>query len=109
MKRAEAFSFGINKLLHQDGVDPTPARAFVESFVELGQVRPIAGRDDFNVTVFGVADPAAKIECGGLTMDKPAKSNALHAAFDEVVVDHGVCQCCKWWSGGARLAAPRMK
>jgi hypothetical protein len=88
MKRAEAFGFGVNQSLHENGVNAASARAFVQSFVELGQVRFIAGGNDLNVTVFGIADPAAKVEGSGFAMNEPAKSYALDAAFDELVVDH---------------------
>jgi hypothetical protein len=82
MERAETLGFGPRQFLLDHGVDAAPARAFVESFPQLGQVLRVAGCDDLDMAVFGVAHPAAKIEPGGFAMDKPAKSDALDAAFD---------------------------
>ena len=79
----------------------------MQSFLELSQVRPIADGDDLDVTVFGIADPAAKVESGSFAVNEPAKSDALDAAFDEVVVDHGAWSVWQMMGWGARLATPR--
>ena len=47
---------------------------------QLFQVFRLAGGDDFDLAVIGVADPAAQAKLGGFAMDEPAKADALHAA-----------------------------
>src|SRR5271170_387037 len=52
------------------------------------------------MAIICIADPAAKVERGGLAVDEPAKSDALDAAFDEIVMDHWFrVQCGRGWGG----------
>ncbi len=82
MERAEALGFRFRQLLLQDGVDAASSRALAEGRLQLGKVSRIAGGDDLDMAVFGVAHPAAEIDRGGFAMHEPAESNALDAAFD---------------------------
>ena len=47
-----------------------------------------AGGDNFDVAIFGVANPATEIEFTGFAVNEPAKAYALYATFDEEVEDH---------------------
>src|ERR1700683_4964760 len=62
-----------------------PPRPLGEGEGEIGERVGVAGRQHFHMAVFGVAHPAIQPERSGLAMDEPAKSDALHAPFDEVV------------------------
>jgi len=82
VKRAETFRFGFRQFLPHDGIDAASARASPQGFVQLVEVRRVARGDDFDMAVFGIAHPAAKVKPGSFAMDKPPKSDALDAAFD---------------------------
>jgi len=67
---------------------------------QFSKVFLIAGGDDLDMAIFSIADPPAKVKRGGLAMYEPAKSDALNAALDEVVVDHWFrVQCGRGWGG----------
>jgi hypothetical protein len=105
LKRAKAFGFGVRQFLLEDGVDPAAARAFVHCLVKLVEVRLFAGHDHLDVTVFGVPHPSAKVESRRFAMDKPAKANALYAALDEIVVNHGSKSSVAEEGRGCKFAA----
>src|SRR5277367_5389930 len=70
----------------------------MHGLVQFGQVVLVASGEDLDMAVFGIANPAPKVEFSGFAMDKPAKTNALDAAFDEVIVNHWFhAKCCRGW------------
>ena len=50
--------------------------------LQFGKNIGFASGDDLYVAAIGVADPTAQTKLCGLPLDKPAKTNALHASFD---------------------------
>jgi hypothetical protein len=79
---AEAFAFALGKRMLDDFVDATATWATVERVAQVGEGFKIAGGYDFDVAVFGVADPAFELELAGLAMDEPAEAYALDSASD---------------------------
>jgi len=90
---AEAGGFGVVELVFDDVIDAAAAGTFLELGAELVEVIGGAGGDDLDGAVFGVADPAAKAELGCFPMDEPTKADALNAAADEEVKNHGTVKC----------------
>jgi hypothetical protein len=82
-KRFEIFGFLIGQIVFDDGIDATAPRTFAEGEGEIGEGVRIARGEDFDMAVFGVADPALERKSGGFAMDEPAKSDPLNAPFDE--------------------------
>jgi len=63
---------------HRDGVRRVGQRGYREAAAKAGtQFGKVAGRargNHFDVTVLGVADPAAKVELRGFALHEPAKA-----------------------------------
>jgi hypothetical protein len=85
----EAAGFGLVHVVLDYVVDAGAAGAFAEAGAKLVEVAGAACGDDFDVAVLGVADPAAEVELGGLALDEPAEADALDAAADQEVENHG--------------------
>jgi hypothetical protein len=86
-----------------NGVHSAATRPLAQRGLKLDEGLLFAGRNDFHVTVVGIAHPAFQAESGSFAMDIPAKTDALNASFDEVVANHGaglVLQ--KWRDDGKR-------
>ncbi len=71
-----------------DFVDAGAARSAAELGAEMAEGFFISGDYDFDVAIFGVANPAAEGEFAGFAMDEPAKSDTLDASLNEEVEDH---------------------
>ena len=65
-----------------------------------------AGGDYFHIAIFGVLNPATQAQSSSLTVDKPAKADALHPPLYQKTTDHVNslkthdwielrCQCCR--------------
>jgi hypothetical protein len=65
-----------------DFVDAAAAGAFLERGAQLGEGCWIAGDDDFDFAVFGVAHPAFELKLAGLAMYEPAEAYPLNTASD---------------------------
>jgi hypothetical protein len=74
--------------MFNQGVDAAAARPLTQRFAKLGEGIGVARRDNFNMTVLGVAHPAMQVQRGCLAVDKPPEANSLHTAFDQVMPDH---------------------
>jgi hypothetical protein len=88
LEGAEILSFFFIEVVFEEAVDAAAAWAAAEAVAKLVEVFGSAGGDDFNVAIFGVADPAAEIEFAGLPVDKPAEAYTLHATLNEEVENH---------------------
>jgi hypothetical protein len=75
--------------MFNDAIDTAAAWAALQTGSKLIEIGWLTGGDDFHVAFFGVADPAAQIEFAGLAMYEPAEADALHAALNKEVKDHG--------------------
>ena len=69
-------------------VDAAAAGAAAEALAEFIEVFGGASGDNFDVAIFGVADPAPKIEFAGFAVNEPAEAYSLYAALDEEVENH---------------------
>lgn len=74
-------AFALDERVFDHFVDPAATWAALEGGAEFSEVFFGAGYDDFDVTVFSVADPAFEVEFAGLAMDEPAEAYALYSAF----------------------------
>src|SRR5438105_12515589 len=74
--------------MFNDFIDAAAAGASAEGDHEVLKLVGLAGGEDFDRSVVGVADPAVEAELGGFAMHEPAESDALDAAFDEEVLHH---------------------
>jgi hypothetical protein len=88
LKWSKIFPCCVVKLVLNDLVDATAPRSAFEREAEGGKFVRFAGGDDFDVSVFSVANPAMQAKCSGFAVDIPAEADTLHAAFDEVVTNH---------------------
>jgi hypothetical protein len=66
----------------------TAAGATTEALAKVVEIFCGASGDNFDVTIFGVADPATQVEFAGFAVNEPAEAYALYATFDEEVEDH---------------------
>ena len=80
--------FFVVEVVFDEAVNAAAARAAAEAVAEVGEVFDGAGGDDFDIAVFGVADPAAQVEFAGFAVYEPAKAYALYAALNEEVKNH---------------------
>jgi hypothetical protein len=78
------------EVVFEEAVDSGASGALAEAGAEVGEVFGGARGDDFNVAVFGVADPAGESEFAGLAVDKPAEADTLYATLHKKMKDHGV-------------------
>ena len=76
--------------MFEEAVDSGASGALAEAGAEVGEVFGGARGDDFNVAVFGVADPAGESEFAGLAVNEPAEADTLDATLNEKMKNHGV-------------------
>jgi len=88
LEGAEVLGFLFVQVVFDEAIDAAAARATAETFTKVGQIFSGAGRDDFDVAVFGVAHPAAEVELAGFAVNIPAESDALYPALNEEVENH---------------------
>src|SRR3569833_549125 len=74
--------------MFDDAIDAAPARSSTEAVAQVCEIFCTAGSDNFDVAVFGVADPTAKIEFAGFAVNEPTEAYALHATLNEEVENH---------------------
>jgi len=70
------------------GVNTASSGASVQRLFKFSQIFGLAGRDNLDMPIIGIAHPAMQAEGGGFAMDEPAKADSLNAACDEIVADH---------------------
>jgi hypothetical protein len=87
-KGFEGCAFALGEGVFVDLVDAAAARSMAEFGAEMAEGFFVAGDHDLDVTVFGVANPAAEGEFAGFAMDEPAEADTLDASFNEEVEDH---------------------
>jgi hypothetical protein len=75
-------------VVFEEAVDAAAAGATAETMAQFVQVFCGASGYDFNVAVFGVADPAAEVEFAGFAVNEPAEAHTLHATLNEEVENH---------------------
>jgi hypothetical protein len=85
---AQGCAFALGKGVLDDTVDAAAAWAFAERCAQLVQIFGFAGGYDFDVAVFGIANPAFEFELAGFAVNEPAEADALDASADEEVKDH---------------------
>ena len=85
MEGAEILGFLFIEVVFDKAVDPASAGAAAEAPAEFVEVFGGAGGDDFDVAVFGVADPAAEVNLAGFAVNEPAEADTLYAALNEEV------------------------
>ncbi len=84
----EVLGFFIVEVMFDEAIDAAAARSAAKALAEFVEVFGGAGGDNFDVAVFGVADPAAQFQLAGLALHEPAESDSLDAAADEEVKNH---------------------
>jgi len=89
LKGCEVFGFILGQSVFDDAVDARASRAAAQADAKLVKVAGVACRHDFNIAILGVAHPSAQLELCGLALDKPAEADALHAALNEEMKNHG--------------------
>lgn len=87
-ERSEVFSFFLFEVMLDDTINARPTRSASKTGTQLREVIGHAGSDHFNVSIFGVAHPAAQFEFGGLALHEPAKPYTLYATLNEEVANH---------------------
>jgi hypothetical protein len=75
-------------VVFEEAVDAAAAGAAAEALAQFVQVFCGAGGHDFDVAVFGVADPAAEVEFAGFAVNEPAEAYALYATLNEKMENH---------------------
>src|SRR5271166_777822 len=75
--------------MFDDVIDAAAARAALEAGAQVVDVGGLAGGDNFHIALLGVAHPSAQVEFAGLALHKPAEADALYAALNQKVNDHG--------------------
>lgn len=75
-------------MMFDDLVDAGATRAAAKAGTQFAEIILGTGGYDFDIAVFGVADPAAEVEFLGFTMHEPAEADPLHAPTNEEVKHH---------------------
>ena len=83
----KVLSFAVVERVLNDAIDAAAARAAFEAGAQIFEIGGLAGSDNFNGAIFGVAHPAAQFEFAGLALHEPAETYALYAALNEEVKD----------------------
>jgi hypothetical protein len=74
--------------MFDEAIDAAAAWTLPQALSQFGKVFDRTGDDDFDIAVFGIADPAAQFEFAGFAMDEPPESDTLHATLNEEMKDH---------------------
>jgi hypothetical protein len=74
--------------MFEEAVDAAASGAAAEALTQFVQVFGGAGGYDLDVTVFGVANPAAEVEFAGFAVNEPAEADTLYATLNEEMKDH---------------------
>lgn len=106
LEGAEVFGFFVVEVVFDETIDAAAARAAAEALAELVEVFGGAGGDNFDVAVFGVADPAAQVEFAGFAVNEPAKADTLHASLNEKMENHSATKA-SLSDGGLGVQLPR--
>jgi hypothetical protein len=69
-------------------INAAAARAAAQTGAKLGEVGFTASGYDFDIAIFGVANPAAQFELAGFAVNKPAKAYSLHTALNQKMENH---------------------
>ena len=72
-KELEVFGFGVVEVVLDEAVDAAPRGPWRRLARSSARSAGGAGGDDFDVAVFGVADPAAEVEFAGLAVTNQRK------------------------------------
>ena len=94
----ERGGFAFIQRVLQDAIHAAATGAAAKASTQIVEIFGWARCNHFNLAFFRVADPAVKIQLAGLTMNKPAKANALHAAANEKVKYHKASLADVVWS-----------
>ncbi len=84
----EGGGFTLFENVFDDAVNAAAARAAAKAGAKLVEVVGVAGGDNFDVAIFGIADPTAQFEFAGFAVNEPAEAYSLNAALNEKVKDH---------------------
>jgi hypothetical protein len=88
LEGVQAFGFAFGEWVLDDFVDAAAAWPAMERGAQFGEAFGGSGDDDFNVAVFGVADPAFQFQFAGFSVDEPAKAYALHPSPHQKMLHH---------------------
>src|SRR5215467_7980598 len=76
-------------MLHHT-IDTAATRSLPQRIFQLRQILTRARGNDLHMPVLGIPHPSAQTNLRRLLLHKPAETNALYAAFDEIVAHHGI-------------------
>src|ERR1700757_33671 len=89
LKRPERSALALGKIVRGNCVHTAPTRPLVQRCLQLCHLLSFACCDHLDIAIFGISDPSPQPERRGLSMDKPSKTDALHAPLDQVMTNHG--------------------
>jgi hypothetical protein len=84
----EGGGFAFIERVLKDVVYTAAARATTKTDTQIIEILGVASGNNLDIAVFCITDPAAKVQFAGLSVNKPAKTDTLHAATDKKVKHH---------------------
>jgi hypothetical protein len=88
LELTERCGLGLIQLMLDDLVDTAAPRPFVQLRPQIAERARLAGHNDLDLAVVGVAHPTAQAKLSRLAMDKPSKADTLDPTANEEVENH---------------------
>jgi hypothetical protein len=80
----------LGQFMFHHSVDAAAARTLSQRIFQFSQLLRLTSSNNFNVPLLGVSYPPTQTNLSRLPLNKPAKSNTLHATLHEVMAHHGI-------------------
>jgi hypothetical protein len=84
----QALCFALYQSMLDYLIDAAAARTAMERCAQLGEAPGLACGNDFDIAVFGIANPAFQLQLAGFSMHEPSKAHSLYSSPHQKMQHH---------------------